>query len=46
MISIQPSRSQYSGIADAHLELGTLDADMERKEQEETYMVLGIVLMT
>ena len=38
-IRIQPSRSQCSGIAAAHPELGTLDADTERKEQEETYMI-------
>ena len=44
--SIQPSRSQCNGIAATHLELGTLDVDTERKEQEETYMVSGIVLTT
>ena len=37
MISIQPSRSQCSGITAAHLELGTLDEDTERKEQRDLH---------
>ena len=37
MISIQPSRSQCSGITAAHLELGTLDADTEKRTRRDLH---------